>query len=122
DEHLRTNIDGIWAAGDVTAVVQLTPVAQYQARVAVDDMFGGGATADYSALPMAIFTDPELAQLGLTEEQARERGFMPETVRKELRQVARASYTHTKRGLDKLRFDRPSRRLLGGHVRAPGGR
>ncbi len=36
DEHMRTSVEGIWAAGDVTAVVQLTPVAQYQARVAID--------------------------------------------------------------------------------------
>ena len=121
DEHLRTSVDGIWAAGDVTAVVQLTPIAQYQARVAVEDMFGGGATADYSALPTAIFTDPELAQLGLTEEEARERGFMPESVRHELRNVQRASYTNTKRGLYKLIFDAPSRRLLGVHVVARGG-
>jgi mercuric reductase len=121
DEHLRTNMEGIWAAGDVTAVVQLTPIAQYQARVAVEDMFGGGAAADYSALPMAIFTDPELAKLGMTEEEARERGFMPESVQQELRRVQRASYTGTKRGLYKLVFDVPSRRLLGIHVVARGG-
>src|SRR5207253_7509760 len=59
DEHMRTSAQGIWAAGDVNAVAQFTPVAQYQARIAVDDMFGAdGATADYSILPTAIFTDP----------------------------------------------------------------
>ena len=120
DEHMRTNIDGIWAAGDVTAVAQFTPVAQYQARVAVTDMFGGGAEADYSALPTAIFTDPELGQLGLTEDEARERGFEPESVRHELKDVQRARYTDTKRGLYKLIFDGPSRRLLGVHVVARG--
>src|SRR6266540_2069710 len=40
DEHLRASVEGIWAAGDVNAVAQFTPIAQYQARVAVDDMFG----------------------------------------------------------------------------------
>ncbi len=84
-------------------------------------MFGGEATADYSALPSAIFTDPELAQLGLTEEEAREKGFQPDSVRHELRNVQRASYTDTKRGLYKLVFDAPSRRLLGVHVVARGG-
>src|SRR5207244_13524255 len=80
DEHMRTSADGIWAAGDVTATIQLTPVAGYQAQVAVDDIFGDGARiADYSALPAAIFTDPELAGVGLTEQQAREQDFDVET-------------------------------------------
>ena len=61
DEHMRTSVPGIWAAGDVTAIAQFTPIAQYQARVAVADMFGKDTrTADYSVLPTAIFTDPEL--------------------------------------------------------------
>jgi mercuric reductase len=120
DEHLRTNVDGIWAAGDVTAVAQFTPVAQYQARIAVDNMFGGDATADYSVLPTAIFTDPELAQVGLTEEDARSQGFAAKSVRHELRYVQRARYTDTKRGLFKLVYDSMSRRVLGVHIVAPG--
>ncbi|MGH2921929.1 MAG: FAD-dependent oxidoreductase, partial [Gaiellaceae bacterium] len=49
DEHLRTSVDGVWAVGDVTGVAQFTPVAQYQARLAVDDMFTDDApAADYS--------------------------------------------------------------------------
>ena len=62
DEHLRTSVEGIWAAGDVTGLAQLTPIAQYQARLAVDDMFTDDApAADYSVLPTSIFTDPEVA-------------------------------------------------------------
>src|ERR671934_587873 len=78
DEQLRTSVPGIWAAGDVNAVAQFTPVAQYQARLAVDDMFssnGSGPTADYSVLPTSIFTDPELAGVGLTEPEAEEQGY-----------------------------------------------
>jgi mercuric reductase len=116
DAHMRTSVEGIWAAGDVTAVAQFTPIAQYQARVAVDDMFGGNASADYSALPTAIFTDPELAQLGLTEEEARDEGFDVDTVRHELKHVQRAAYTDTKHGLYKLVFDSSTRRVLGVHV------
>src|SRR5205807_2055352 len=75
DDRLRTSVDGIWAAGDVNAVAQFTPVAQYQARIAVADMFGvDGPAADYSVLPTSIFTDPELGGVGLTEEQARKQG------------------------------------------------
>jgi mercuric reductase len=120
DGHMRTSVEGIWAAGDVTAVAQLTPVAQYQARIAVADMFGDGASADYDALPTAIFTDPELAQVGLTEQEARDQGFEAASVRHDLKDVARASYTDTKHGLYKLVFDVPTRRLLGIHVVARG--
>jgi mercuric reductase len=120
DEHLRTSVDGIWAAGDVTAVAQFTPIAQYQARIAVADMFGGGAAADYDALPTAIFTDPELAQVGLTEQEARDHGYEADSVRHDLKDVQRAAYTDTKHGLFKLVFDVRTRRLLGIHIVARG--
>ena len=74
DERQRTSVEGIWAAGDVAIGPQFTPTAQYQARIAVDDMFGiGDRRADYSVLPTAIFTDPELGSVGLTEREARAR-------------------------------------------------
>ena len=79
-----------------------------------------GATADYSILPTAIFTDPELAQLGLTEEEAREHGFDARSVRHELKHVTRAQYTGTKHGLFKIVFDGQTRRVLGVHVVARG--
>lgn len=121
DDRLRTTAEGIWAAGDVTAVLQFTPIAQYQARIAIDDMFSGnGARADYSALPTAIFTDPELAGIGLSEEEAAEQGLDYETVSHPLSAVQRASYTNTRRGLYKIVFERASRRLLGVHVVARG--
>jgi pyruvate/2-oxoglutarate dehydrogenase complex dihydrolipoamide dehydrogenase (E3) component len=117
DERMRTSVDGIWAAGDVTAVLQFTPIAQYQARVAIDDMFApNGARADYSAVPTAIFTDPELAGIGLSEQEAAEQGLDFDTVTHPLSSVTRASYTNSKRGLYKLVFERGSRRLLGVHV------
>ena len=115
DEHLRTSVPGIWAAGDVNAVAQLTPIAQYQARVAVADMFGADAPpADYSLVPMAIFTDPELGSVGLTEEHAREQGHDVEVVRNE--HVRRFSYVDLRHGLFKVVFDRGTRRVLGLHV------
>ena len=84
----------------MNAVAQFTPIAQYQARVAVEDMFGEDApAADYSVLPTAIFTDPELAGVGLTEEQAREEGYDFEAVTNEY--VRRFSYIDAKHGLFK---------------------
>ena len=121
DDRMRTNVPGIWAAGDVNAVAQFTPVAQYQARIAVDDMDGpGGVPADYSVLPTAIFTDPELAGVGLTEREAEEQGHMVGTVTHPLRSVRRASYLDARHGLFKIVFDTTTRRVLGLHVVAPG--
>ena len=118
---MRTNVPGIWAAGDVTGQEQFTPVAQYEARIAVEDMYhpGQGPVADYSVLPTAIFTDPELGGVGLTQMEAEEQGFEAETVMHPLKYVRRASYIDAKHGLFKIVFDCPSRRVLGLHVVAP---
>jgi mercuric reductase len=117
DDQLRTSADGIWAAGDVTGIVPFTPMAQYQARVAIENMFGGnGARADYDFLPTVIFTDPELAAVGLTEQEAESQGLDYETSVHPIKYVQRASYTDTKRGLYKLVWERSSRRVLGIHV------
>jgi pyruvate/2-oxoglutarate dehydrogenase complex dihydrolipoamide dehydrogenase (E3) component len=115
DEHLRTSAPGIWAAGDVTAVAQFTPIAQYQARVAVADMFDDDApAADYSVLPTSIFTDPELGGVGLTEEQARQQGHDVGVVRNQ--RVKRFQFVGAEHGLFKIVFDRGSRKVLGLHV------
>ncbi|MET0564458.1 MAG: NAD(P)/FAD-dependent oxidoreductase [Gaiellaceae bacterium] len=115
DRQLRTSVAGIWAAGDVTGVAQFTPVAQYQARIAVADMFGADAPlADYSVLPTAIFTDPEVGGVGLTEAQAREQGHDVGVGRHEL--VRRSTYIDARHGLFKVVYDRADGRLLGLHV------
>jgi mercuric reductase len=117
DDHQRTTAEWIWAAGDVAAGPMLTPIAQYQARIAIEDMFGDGSRrADYSALPTAIFTDPELGGVGLTEAEAAEQGYDLDVVKHPLPAVTRAQYTRAKHGLYKIVFDRESRRVLGVHV------
>jgi mercuric reductase len=117
DDQLRTSVDGVWAAGDVTGVQQFTPIAQYEARVAIQNMFGGnGARADYEFLPTVIFTDPELAAVGLSEAEARDGGLDYETAVHPIKYVQRASYTDTRRGLYKVIWERGSRRVLGLHV------
>jgi mercuric reductase len=117
DEELRTSVDGVWACGDVTGTYQFTPIAQYEARVAVENMFeGNGARTDYDFLPTVIFTDPELAAVGMTEEEAASAGLDYETAVHPIKFVQRASYTDTKRGLYKLIWERGSRRILGIHL------
>jgi mercuric reductase len=117
DDQLRTSVDGVWAAGDVTGSFQFTPIAQYEARVAIENMFGGnGARADYDFLPTVIFTDPELAAVGMTEQEAENEGLDYETAVHPIKYVQRASYTDTRHGLYKLLWERGSRRVLGIHV------
>jgi len=117
DDRQRTNVEGVWAAGDVVAGPMFTPIAQYQARIAVEDMFGDGSRrADYSALPTAIFTDPELGGVGLTEAEAVQQGHDVGVVKHPLPAVTRAQYIRAKHGLYKIVFDRETRRVLGVHV------
>ena len=122
DELMRTSVDGVWAAGDVTGRYQFTPIAQYQARIAIEDMFGRDpAPADYSVLPTAIFTEPELAAVGLTEQEARDQGIEHEAVVHDIKYVQRSSYKEQKRGLYKIVYQTGTRRVIGIHVVAPNG-
>jgi pyruvate/2-oxoglutarate dehydrogenase complex dihydrolipoamide dehydrogenase (E3) component len=117
DERQRTTMDGVWSAGDVAIGPQLTPLAQYESRIAIDDMFGTGTCrSDFSVLPSAIFTDPELGSLGLTECEARKAGYDVDVVKHPLSAVTRAQFTRTKHGLYKIVFDRATRKVLGVHV------
>ena len=116
DKQMRTTADGIWAAGDVKGHHQFTPVAQYEARIAVADMFGEERRADYSLLPTAIFTDPELASIGLTEADARDEGFEVGTSIHPISNVTRSQYVREHHGLFKLVYDDSNGRVLGVHV------
>lgn len=75
DERMRA-ADGVWAIGDVTGNGAFTHTSMYHARIAAADILGDrNETADYRALPAVTFTDPEVASVGLAEEQARLRGL-----------------------------------------------
>lgn len=74
DEHCRAG-DGIWALGDVTGIMPFTHVAKYQGRVVADCILGATRTARYDGIPRVVFSDPEIAAVGLTADQAGERGI-----------------------------------------------
>ncbi len=72
DEHMQTNISGIYAVGDITLSEQLAHVAYMEARTAVFNIKGETCNADYTAIPHCIYTSPEVAGVGLSEQKARE--------------------------------------------------
>jgi pyruvate/2-oxoglutarate dehydrogenase complex dihydrolipoamide dehydrogenase (E3) component len=75
DENMRAG-DGLWAVGDITGKGMFTHVAMYQAGIAVRDILGqNGPPAEYEALPRVTFTDPEIGAVGLTEQQAHDKGL-----------------------------------------------
>jgi dihydrolipoamide dehydrogenase len=121
DERCRV-ADGVWAAGDCTGVMLFTHLAKYQARIAMADMAGRPVPADYRAIPRVIFTDPEVAAVGLSAEQAREQGLDVAACRFDLPTggVARTyTYERDPHGEMELVFDRASRTMVGAWVVAP---
>jgi pyruvate/2-oxoglutarate dehydrogenase complex dihydrolipoamide dehydrogenase (E3) component len=73
NDELETTAEGIYAAGDVTGLYPFTHVAAYQGRIAASNATGKGGKADYRVVPWVMFTEPEIAHVGLTEAEARER-------------------------------------------------
>jgi mercuric reductase len=120
DAYCETDVRGIWAAGDITAVAQFTPVANYQGRLAVHNMFSSERRpADYRALPSAVFTDPEVAAAGLSEEQARADGADVATALALLKNASRAGFAVRPQGLAKLVYEQGSGTVLGVHLVTP---
>ena len=121
DERCRA-ADGVWAIGDVTDTLPFTHVASYQARIACADILGREARADYSAIPRVVFSDPEIAAVGLSAEGARDRGIDVVTSRLDLvDSIARpVTYEQDPRGQElELVADRDRGVLVGAWAVAP---
>lgn len=120
DAECRTNVAGIWAAGDVTGPPLLAPAGELEGRVAVENMFAGRhCTVDHHGTPMAVFIDPEIAMVGQTAEQARASGLEPVEAHLQLAAVAKAHVVGAPIGSLLLWADRHDGRILGGQVLAP---
>jgi len=122
DDHMRTTRSGTYAAGDATGRDQFVYMAAHGARIAAENALGGdGKRYDATAMPSVVFTDPQVASVGLTEAQAREHGLAVTTRVLPLDQVPRALAARDTRGLFKLVAQAESGKLLGAHLLAPEG-
>lgn len=116
DEGMRTSAEGIFAIGDLTNIIQLAHVASYQGDIAVENALGGDARADYRVVPSAIFTLPELGQVGLTEEECKDRGIEAEAGRFSYQASSKALCDGEPRGMVKVLSEKGGGRLLGATV------
>ncbi len=121
DDHLRTSVASIYAAGDCTQGPQLVYVAAAAGTRAARNMLGGDAVLDLSTVPMVVFTDPQVATVGLTEAQAIQQGLSVTRRTLSLENVPRALANHNTRGFIQLVADSASGRLLGCQVLAAEG-
>ncbi|ABS68140.1 mercury(II) reductase [Hephaestia caeni] len=122
DDRMRTTRAGIYAAGDVTGRDQFVYMAAYGAKLAAKNALNGDSLRyDNSAMPAVVFTDPQVASVGLTEAAARTAGYAVRASTIGLDQVPRALAARDTRGLIKLVADAGSGRLLGAHILAPEG-
>ncbi len=113
--------EGLWAIGDVTGVALFTHVAKYQARVAADNILGRPRRASYRGIPRVVFSDPEIAAVGLTQAQARQQGHQVATATVRLPDALARPWTYERdpRGELGLVADRRRRVLLGAWAVAP---
>ncbi|HEX7072404.1 MAG TPA: mercury(II) reductase [Hyphomicrobiaceae bacterium] len=122
DDRMRTSKAGVYAAGDVTDRDQFVYMAAYGAKLAALNALNGDSLSyDNSAMPWVVFTDPQVAGVGLSEAAAKAAGYAVKTSVLPLDSVPHALAARDTRGLIKLVADAKTDRLLGGQILAPEG-
>ncbi|NVK13577.1 MAG: glutathione-disulfide reductase [Rhodobacteraceae bacterium] len=120
DEYSQTSVPSVYAIGDVTDRVALTPVAIREAMAFVETVFKGNPTSpDHELIPTAIFTQPEMGTIGLSEEEAREQEPV-EVYATSFKPMQQAFAGRAQRVLMKLIVSKATRKVLGCHIVAPG--
>ena len=116
DKYLATSAPRIWACGDVHGGMQFTHAAAFEAVKLVRNMlFPGRAAVDYAHVPWALYTDPEVGHIGMTESEARKSGAAVRVYKVEMAEVDRAVVDRTPRGFVKFVCDAKGR-ILGAHA------
>ena len=119
NERMQTNVPGIYAIGDVVGGLQLAHVASQGGEVAVENALGHSATLDPKTVPSAVYTDPEIASVGLTEEQARQAGHEVQVGRFPLIANGKALTYGESNGFVKVISEAHFGEVLGLHIVAP---
>jgi len=117
DENLRTNVEGIYAIGDVAGRQLLAHKASHEGIVCVEHMMGEGhGTVDYGNIPNCTYCHPEVASVGLTEEQAKEQGYDIEVGKFPWMGIGRAVAAGHTDGFIKVIRDKKYSEILGAHI------
>ncbi|MGC8877788.1 MAG: dihydrolipoyl dehydrogenase [Anaerolineae bacterium] len=120
DEHMRTNVPGIYAIGDVTGKLALAHVASAQGIVAAETIAGHSSeTLDYARMPRCVYSSPEVACVGLSETQARERGYRVKTGQFPFRANGKALGLDEYEGFVKIVAEEEYNEILGVHIVGP---
>jgi dihydrolipoamide dehydrogenase len=117
--RMETNVPGVYACGDAIGGILLAHVASAEGKVAVANAVGQSCEMDYTAIPSAIYTHPEIGSTGLTEAQAQERGMEVRVGRFHFRASGKALAEGEREGLVKIVVDGRSGRVVGGHIVGP---
>ncbi|MEA4920546.1 MAG: dihydrolipoyl dehydrogenase [Clostridiaceae bacterium] len=116
DAHMRTNVEHIYAVGDVTNIMQLAHVASHQGMIAVENILGSSVQMDYSAVPNVVFTSPEIAGVGLTLEACREKGIDCSESTVSYASNGKALTMNEPEGFIKLVRDNSTNKIVGGSI------
>ncbi|GHA10059.1 glutathione-disulfide reductase [Arenicella chitinivorans] len=120
DEHSKTNVDSIYAVGDVTDRIALTPVATMEGHAFADTVFGDKPRlADHNLVPSAVFSQPSVATVGYTEQDARAEFEHVDTYTSSFRSLKHTLTDNTERVLMKLVVDAASDKVIGAHMVGP---
>lgn len=120
DDQWKTSVDSIFAVGDVTDRVQLTPVAIREGHAFADNRFGGkNIRVDYSNIPSAVFSNPPIGAVGLTEAEAREQGLDVQIYTSDFRAMKNAFVGNSERALYKMIVDGATDKVVGLHMIGP---
>ena len=120
DEFSKSTVDNIYAVGDVTDRVNLTPVAVYEANCFADTVFDGKPTpVEYAYIPTAVFSEPEIGTVGSSEEEARDGGHAVDIYKTSFRPMKYALPNRAEKMLIKLVVDGETDRVLGCHILGP---
>lgn len=119
DDQARTGVEHVFAVGDVAGEPMLAHKGSAEGQVAAEVIAGRPVGLDYQAIPAAVFTDPEIGSVGLTEAEAQERGFEPVVGEFPFRASGRALTTGESDGFVRIVGDAETGFVLGGHVVGP---